>query len=95
MGKGERFLQSLAEGAEILGEPIPGQPVIEIAGDSRVLIENHLGVEGYSREKICVKLKQGSVQVCGCGLELVRMNKVNLVIRGKIDCVTLHRRKSG
>lgn len=90
MGRGYALWQRLAEDAEI--ENMPGQPIVEIAGSQRVLIENHLGVLGYSRERILVKVKFGCIHVCGCGLELLRMTREQLVIRGRIDGVTLQRR---
>ncbi len=92
MGKGRFFLERLAEDADLSMEPMPGQPIVEIAGDSRVLIENHFGVKGYSREKILIKVKYGTLCVCGCGLELLRMTREQLVVRGRIDAVTLQRR---
>ncbi|MEE0111513.1 MAG: YabP/YqfC family sporulation protein [Oscillospiraceae bacterium] len=92
MGRGRYFLEQLADEADLGAEPMPGQPIVEIAGERRVLIENHHGVKAYSREKILVKVKYGFVSVCGCGLELVHMTKERLVIRGRIDAVTLQRR---
>ena len=83
------ILQRLADGADLSAEPLPGQPIVEIAGDRRVLIENHFGVKEYSREKIGVKVKYG---LCGCDLELIRMTKEQLIISGRIDAVTLIRR---
>ena len=88
----QNILQRLADSADLAGEPIPGQSVIEIAGECRVLIENHFGVQEYSRERIGVKVKYGAVLVCGCGLELSRMTREQLVISGHIDSVTLQRR---
>ena len=90
--KGHSFLERLAEEAELSMESLPQQPIIELAGDRRVLIENHCGVKAYSREKILVRVQYGYVCVCGCGLELRRMTREQLVIRGKIDGITLHRR---
>lgn len=92
MGKGRYFLERLTDEADLSAEPMPGQPIVEIAGDRRVLIENHFGVKAYSRERIVVKVKFGFVSVCGCSLELMRMTREQLVIRGKIDSVTLQRR---
>lgn len=94
MGKGRMFLERLAEEAEIGADSVPGQPIVEIAGDNRILIENHFGVMGYSRERILVKVRFGCVCVCGCGLELIRMTREQLVIRGRIDSVTLQRREN-
>lgn len=92
MGRGSYFLERLTEGSDLSVEPLPGQPIIELAGDHRVLVENHFGVKAYSREKIVVKVKFGLVHVCGCGLEMMRMTKDQLVIRGRIDGITLQRR---
>lgn len=92
MGKRRYIWERLADGADLAAEPMPGQPIVEIAGDRRVLIENHFGVKEYSREKIAVKVKYGFVCVCGCGLELIRMTREQLVISGSIDAVSLVRR---
>lgn len=92
MGRGRYLLERLADEADLTVEPLPGQPIVEIAGDRRVLIENHFGVKEYSRERITVKVKYGFVSVCGCQLELMRMTREQLVICGKIDGVTLQRR---
>ncbi|MGM9660662.1 MAG: YabP/YqfC family sporulation protein [Faecousia sp.] len=92
MGKAYRFLERLADRAELETEPMPAQPIVEIAGDRRVLVENHGGVRAYSTERILVNVKYGAVCVCGCGLELIRMTKEQLVIRGRIDSVSLQRR---
>jgi len=86
------WMQRLADGMDLSGEPLPGVPVVEIAGDCRVLIERHAGVTEYSRERICVKVRYGVVCICGCGLELTRMAREQLVISGRIDCVQLQRR---
>lgn len=92
MGKGRFFLERLTEDANLVAEQLPGQTIVELAGDRRVLIENHFGVKAYGREQIIVKVKYGYVCVCGCGLELLRMSREQLVIRGRIDGVTLQRR---
>ena len=42
--------------------PTKEEDIVEIAGDRRVLIENHFGVKEYSREKIGVKVKYGLVE---------------------------------
>ena len=92
MGKRGNIWERLAEGADLTAEPMPGQPIVEIAGDRRVLIENHCGVQEYSREKVGVKVKYGLICVCGCNLELNCMTKDQLIISGRIDAVHLMRR---
>ena len=92
MGKGSRFLEQLTQSADMSGECLPGQSRLELLGDNRVLIERHRGVQEYSRERIGIKMRYGQVVVCGCGLEMIHMTRDQLVIRGRIDCITLHRR---
>lgn len=80
---------------DLPGESLPGQVVVEITGENRVLIEHHCGVREYSRERIGVKVKYGVLQVCGSCLELRCMTREQLVISGRIDCIVLKRRNSG
>ncbi len=92
MGRGRFFLDRLTEDADLTAQPLPGQPIVEIAGDRRVLIENHFGVKEYGTQRITVKVKYGCVCICGEHLELMRMTREQLVICGRIDCVTVQRR---
>lgn len=91
MGRGRGILERLADG-EFAEAPLLGVPIVEIAGEKRVLIENHAGVKGYSRESVWVKVPYGCVRVCGCDLEILRMTGEQLIIQGRIDSVTLQRR---
>ena len=75
----KHWAERLADGADLPGEPMPGVPVVELAGDRRVLIERHGGVTEYSGERICVKVRYGLVCICGCGLELACMTREQLV----------------
>lgn len=90
--KGRNWVQRLADGADLAAEPLPGVPVVELAGERRVLIERHGGVTEYSPERICVKVCYGQVCVCGCGLELTCMTRNQLMISGRIDGIQLQRR---
>lgn len=94
MGKGRRFLEELAMDPRWEAELIACQPIVELSGDRRVLIENHNGVGAYTQESISVNVKFGCVCVSGCGLELRRMTKEQLVITGKISGITLKRREA-
>lgn len=91
--RGPNFWQQLADAADLPGEDLPGQSIVELTGDCRVLIEHHRGVSQYSREKIGVKVKCGIICISGNGLELTQMKKEHLVIRGRIESVTVHRRE--
>lgn len=86
------FLERITNGLDLSGEPLPGQPIVELSGDRRILVENHLGLTQYSSQKICVKVKFGQIAVCGCHLELSQMTRQQLIISGQIDAVTITRR---
>lgn len=73
-------------------EEQPGVPIVELAGDGRVLIEHHKGVVEYGTEKICIKVPYGLLCVCGLDMELAKMTKDQLVITGKIGSVTIQRK---
>lgn len=91
MARGRNFFEHLLNQSSV--DTIPGLPVVEIAGDRRVLIENHQGVAAYGKEKILVHVKYGLVCICGCNLEMMHMTKEQLVIYGRIDSVGLQRRR--
>ena len=93
MGKAREWLEQLADRTDLPGEAGLGHPLMELAGDRRVLIEHHQGVTQYGSGCICVKVKYGSLSVEGCGLELARMSREQLIIRGRIDQIRLIRRK--
>ena len=85
------WIQRMADRADLYGEALPGVPVVELAGDRRVLIERHRGVTEYSPQRIGVRVPYGIVRIGGCGLELTRMTKDQLVISGRIDTVAIQR----
>lgn len=91
MKKREWILQRMAESADLESELLPGQTLVEIAGDGRVLIENHSGVTEYGCEKIQVRVSYGLVCVTGRCLILCEMTKHQLVISGSVEAVTLLR----
>ena len=82
-----RWLEKL----DLLDEPVPGQPLVELCGEGRVLIENHAGVREYGAERIGVRVRFGMIVIQGTNLKLCRMTKQQLVITGKIDGVILER----
>lgn len=73
------------------GQSLPGVPIVELAGNRRVLIENHLGITEYEHEKIVVLVKNGTVVVTGESLEICCLSRQQLVITGKIDGVQMER----
>lgn len=91
MAKRRSILERLTAAADLQDETVTRLPLVEIAGDKRVLIENHQGVVEYGPEQISVRVKFGSICVCGKRLELARMLKGQLIISGRIDGVRLLR----
>lgn len=85
------LLEQLSTAVDLQSEAIPGQPLIEIMGDRRVLIEHHCGVTEYSCNQVCIKVRHGAVAVFGNKLALSLMTKEQLIITGQIEGVKLSR----
>lgn len=88
----KRAWQNWIQGTELYGQPLPGVPLVELAGDGRVLIENHRGVLEYGLEHIRVKVSFGSLVVSGQNLHLRHMTQSRLVICGKVQGISLEGR---
>ena len=85
------LMHKLADRMELPAENIPLQTLVEVCGYRRVLIENHRGVIGYSRDTIRIRVNYGEIEVSGSCLELNHMSREVMVITGNILCVSLHR----
>ena len=93
MGRRGDFFQRMAERPDAAVQGLLKLPIIELASDSRVLVENHFGIKAYCREKIMVNVKFGHICICGSNLQVLKMTREQLVICGKIGGVSLHRRE--
>lgn len=91
MKREQSWTNRLLQGMELGGESMPLQPVLELCGDRRVLIENHFGVSEYSLERIRVEVRFGQIMICGSNLQLRKMQGQMLVIAGKIDTICVKR----
>ena len=89
MGVKVRLAEKLQMKLNLCAELMPGQLLIEIIDESRVLVENHCGVILYTQEEICLRSKNGVVRVLGLKLKLACMSKDQLVITGIIQHVDL------
>jgi sporulation protein YqfC len=85
------LLNRIALSADLPGEYSQRVPLIEIAGEGRVLIENHRGVIAYGCNEVRIKVSFGVVSIQGSCLCLNQMTKAQLVIMGKIDQVSLYK----
>ncbi len=92
MKRGRSVWDRIADKTDLQEEPFPGQPVVELYGQQRLLIEHHKGVTEYGQQRISVRMCYGLLQVCGNKLEVAKMTAEHLVILGRIDSITLCRR---
>ena len=92
MGQKNPFWESISRQTNLSDEVFPGQSLVEIIGDQRVLVENHRGIAEYGQEKICVKVKMGIVEIRGNDLQVQCISRECLVITGSIHDVALNRR---
>ena len=90
--RGNKLWETLSGQTDLPDEVFPGQSLIEIVEDRRVLIENHCGVKEYGRELICVQVKFGTLKICGNNLQLRCMTNTKLVISGCIQSIAINRR---
>ena len=87
--RGRNWTDRIGAAADLQDECVPGLPLIEIAGNIRVLIEHHCGVTEYGTQRIVVQTKGNLVSVEGDGLELTKMTASELIITGTIHSVSL------
>lgn len=66
-----------------------GGPRVDLQGSRRVVIESHRGMVEYSDTCMQVAVREGRIRVTGTGLELLVMNRDELVIGGTIAGVEL------
>lgn len=86
------WIERLAAQTDMNDELFPAQPLVELLGDRRVLVEHHCGVTLYAPDEICVRMKYGVLQICGCSLELTQMTNQQLVVSGRVDGIKILRR---
>ena len=87
--KQRMWIEKLLGQTDLPGENLPLQPLVEICGNHRVLVENHRGVTVYTNERIGIRVRFGTVEVLGQQLMLRQMSRCQLVISGQIQGVQL------
>ena len=78
---------------ELPSETLPGTPILELIGTDRLLIEGHQGITQYACDCLQVKVNYGFICVRGQGMKISVMTKNYLVISGRIDAITVERRR--
>lgn len=92
MGELLDFVRSASEKLGIPSEILTGLPVVELTGDSAVMIEQHHGISAYSEEQICINVNLGMLCIEGSGLTIRVMNHEKLIIYGRITSLRIERR---
>ena len=85
------MMERMTKVAAMTGEPILRQPLLELCGAHRALIEHHKGIGEYSKEAVSVNVRFGAIRIGGTNLEICKMTADQLVITGNIDTVTLQK----
>ena len=91
MVKKRNIYRRICDAADLPDEPLPNEPLMEIIGCDRVLIENHKGVLRYSNDCIQICTRFGQILVTGARLELTRMTKGQLIISGHLQEIRIVR----
>ena len=89
--RNKEVIGRVAEAALRTSEMLSKQPLLELCGDHRVLVENHNGIGDFSAGRIDIKTKFGLYSIDGLDLEICRMTAEQIVISGEIDTITLFR----
>lgn len=93
MKKRPHILERIIEQADLPDEVLPGQPLLELASDQRILVENHCGVTQYTKDSIHIRVNYGQLRISGKELHMCRISGSQLVITGTIQTVQVCRRE--
>ncbi len=91
--KGNEIFDRLSMSFDLPSESLPGQSVLEMIDNSRLIVENHCGLIKYTTNDICVRVKFGNIVVRGAKLRIVKMTDHTIVICGCIESVEMQRRR--
>ena len=93
MSEKHGFIDKFSNMSDLPLEPLPRVPLVELAGENRILIENHKGLTVCGCNEIQVKVNYGILSICGQNLCIANMTQYRLVIVGCVDSITIVRRK--
>ena len=65
----------------------PKPPAWQILGDSRVIVENHCGIQNTTTASLRVKCRGCEVRILGADLELTALSMDELAVMGVISSV--------
>jgi len=78
--------------AETLGLPydtVLGYPMLQLAGNRKIRVENHTGVRRLAADGIWLGTPKGVVRLLGSELYLARLDKDEAVVAGRLEQIDL------
>ena len=91
MERKTNLLRRMLDFGELEEEGMPGQSIVELLGNNRVLIENHRRVIEYDLARVCIRVSFGTITILGSNLRLRAMTAGKLIIAGNIDRIDICR----
>lgn len=85
----KNFTDTVSEKISVPQETMSQIPLVQLRGKRSVCIENHCGILEYTDSLVKVQVKRGNIAVIGCRLEIARMTKRIVEIRGNIQRLEL------
>lgn len=85
----KKLFSKAIDAADLETDLIPGTGIIEVIGNNRVLVENHISITEYTDSTVCIRMKFGCACIHGTDLIIHKMCKEQLVIAGNISCIKL------
>ena len=86
-----KILRTITDQVGLHSEAVSGVTLLEISGDDRVLIENFICILGYTDSTVQVQVEFGIYEISGGSLVISCIQKDQMVIYGRVDCITLRR----
>ncbi|MDR2505483.1 MAG: sporulation protein YqfC [Oscillospiraceae bacterium] len=74
--------------AQQLGLPedvLLGMPRIVLRGNTSLTLENHKGILEYTDKRVRLRTSIGTLIISGSALNIVKMGRNDLMMRGRID----------
>ena len=78
----------MVEELELPKDLFLGMPLLSMEGNRTLCITNHRGIVRYSREKIVIATRNGSIEIAGRELLIPKFTKDIIEIRGYLEGVT-------
>lgn len=92
MEKGRRALSRAISGMDLDPALESYLPIVEIAGNSRVHIENYKCIQSYTQNAVCVCVGFGIIQILGRSLLIAKVSTDSVSIDGIIESIQLETR---